>query len=181
MADGRLNKCKDCARQDTRTNRSNRKYYYRLYDAKRYRENPKRKQMRDTYLMSARGRQKYEACQQKYKLNNPEKIYAHSCVGHALRDGRMSKPAVCEDCGIEEKDSRGLHAHHEDYGKPLDVVWLCTTCHGLRHSKYKGVTTGMSLHDLADIRQLLDLGTEEAISDIWTRYQLTHEEALGLF
>ena len=28
---------------------------------------------------------------------------------------------------------RALHGHHEDYSQPLEVVWLCAPCHGLRH------------------------------------------------
>ena len=32
-------------------------------------------------------------------------------------------------------------------------------------------------HDLADQRQLLDVGTEAALADLWTRYGLTPAQA----
>jgi hypothetical protein len=28
-----------------------------------------------------------------------------------------------------------LHAHHDDYSRPLDVVWLCPSCHRQHHVK----------------------------------------------
>ncbi|MEE4210805.1 MAG: hypothetical protein V2I43_16260 [Parvularcula sp.] len=34
--------------------------------------------------------------------------------------------------------------------------------------------------ELRDVRQLLDLGTEEAVADLWSRYQLSHCEAWAL-
>lgn len=33
-------------------------------------------------------------------------------------------PRPCEHCG-----SRADHKHHEDYDRPLDIVWLCRRCH----------------------------------------------------
>ena len=37
-------------------------------------------------------------------------------------------PEPCADCG-----NPGEHRHHDDYGKPEDVVWLCAPCHRRRH------------------------------------------------
>jgi ribosomal protein S27AE len=28
-------------------------------------------------------------------------------------------------------------AHHEDYDKPLEVMWLCQPCHKQRHKELK--------------------------------------------
>ena len=35
----------------------------------------------------------------------------------------------CAVCGDTETE-----AHHEDYSKPLDVIWLCSSCHKQVHS-----------------------------------------------
>lgn len=54
----------------------------------------------------------------------------YSQVQNEKRRGRIVYDA-CEDCG---KDEGRLHAHHDDYERPLDVVILCPSCHGLRHT-----------------------------------------------
>ena len=52
----------------------------------------------------------------------------------AVRTGLIEKKNACEKCGASAKVAR-LHAHHADYTRPLDVVWLCTLCHGETHQK----------------------------------------------
>ena len=53
----------------------------------------------------------------------------------ALRKGVMSKSRECSHCGVAEgsKAPTGktvrIHGHHADYDKPLDVKWLCASCH----------------------------------------------------
>lgn len=53
-----------------------------------------------------------------------------SLVTAAINRGELTRPVVCELC----KQCNGrIEAHHSDYGKPLDVVWLCIPCHKKAH------------------------------------------------
>lgn len=47
-------------------------------------------------------------------------------VHRALKEGRLVKPSACSACGAEAKYIDG---HHHDYDKPLEVIWLCRSCH----------------------------------------------------
>lgn len=51
---------------------------------------------------------------------------ARARAGHALKRGDIHW-APCR-CGSNESEM-----HHEDYGKPLEVQWLCRPCHVLEH------------------------------------------------
>lgn len=52
---------------------------------------------------------------------------ARSYAGTYLRRGKIQR-GPCADCGAP-----GEEMHHDDYARPLDITWLCTTCHGHRH------------------------------------------------
>ena len=54
---------------------------------------------------------------------------AHAAVGKAVADGKLKKQP-CVVCG-----SKKTIAHHEDYDKPLEVVWYCDSHHRQRHSE----------------------------------------------
>jgi len=60
-------------------------------------------------------------------VNNKTKAKARSLVHSAIKAGTLA-PQPCEVCGSME-----VHAHHEDYSKPLDVRWLCNVHHGKEH------------------------------------------------
>lgn len=49
----------------------------------------------------------------------------------AMRSGRVVAAKICEECG----SARNIEGHHEDYTKPLEIKWLCSTCHGVRHQE----------------------------------------------
>ena len=60
---------------------------------------------------------------------NPNKINARRVVEAAIKAGVLVKPEACSSCG--KKDCR-IEAHHEDHTKPLEVTWLCVSCHRKR-------------------------------------------------
>jgi hypothetical protein len=86
-------------------------------DRKRYHE-PKRKEMS---AVSAK----------RWRENHPEAYKAQTAVNNAVRDGRLAKN-ICALCA----SSKNIHAHHKDYSKPLDVVWLCAQCHHRVHATF---------------------------------------------
>ncbi len=63
---------------------------------------------------------------------NPVKLYANNAVYRALKSGKLIKPDFCSKCG--ESWSK-IQAHHEDYHKRLEIIWLCISCHKRHHNK----------------------------------------------
>ena len=53
---------------------------------------------------------------------------AHHAVQQEVRMGRMRRQP-CEVCGCNKQ----IHAHHDDYTKPLEVRWLCVAHHRQHH------------------------------------------------
>lgn len=65
----------------------------------------------------------------RWTRENPEKRAAHKAVEYALKRGELTRQS-CERCGAAK-----THAHHDDYSKPLAVMWLCPPCHATRHDE----------------------------------------------
>ena len=59
-----------------------------------------------------------------WRFKNPERVKAQRLVFSAIRNKTLIKKC-CEKCGSEKSES-----HHEDYSKPLEVIWLCKKHHG---------------------------------------------------
>ena len=62
----------------------------------------------------------------KWRCDNPEAYKAETMVGNYIRDGKLEKGAKCSVRGCKRTD---LHAHHEDYSRPLVLIWLCSLHH----------------------------------------------------
>ncbi|AIW03513.1 endonuclease [Bacillus phage Moonbeam] len=151
----RLTKCRECNKITTRKHKQ--KYYENnkelckqrtkehqandpnlkekrriAHQAKREERNAKMK----AYAQTEAGKAVRQRAQEKYR-SRPDynlKQNARKKVLRAVKSGKLVKPSCCEDC----KQELFLEAHHIDYNKPLDVQWLCKTCHEKTHHLNEG-------------------------------------------
>jgi len=117
MADGHLNKCKECTRNDAAKHRDGNLEKVRAYDRERGKLSHRIKAA--TAITKA------------WRSEDGRRQTAHSAVARAIRSGNLCREP-CVRCG----DQKSV-AHHEDYDKPLDVMWLCQPCHKQRHKELK--------------------------------------------
>jgi len=106
-------RCKDCIKESTHANRLLRIDHYRQYDRMRA-SMPHRKELAKEVMTE-------------WKSKHPNRRAANIKVGNAVRDGKLKKQP-CWVCGS------GAVAHHPDYDRPLDVVWLCQSHHKQAHA-----------------------------------------------
>lgn len=66
----------------------------------------------------------------KTRQYDPAKRRARTALRIAMLGGKIVQPAACSGCNEAGKK---LEAHHTDYAKPLDVKWLCRSCHTQLH------------------------------------------------
>lgn len=98
---------------------------------------------RKDYMSTERGREVHRAASRKYYISNnqavresqkkwieenPKKRRVHGIVAYAIRIGHLHR-MPCIVCGNEKS-----HAHHCDYDKPLEVMWLCSLHHAEWHA-----------------------------------------------
>lgn len=51
---------------------------------------------------------------------------AQRLIRYHIDAGHIVRPDTCEECGCTD---RKIEAAHKDYDRPLDVRWLCRSCH----------------------------------------------------
>jgi hypothetical protein len=135
---GFAHECKECTKKRVRENRLKRIDYYREYDRGR---NPliHRRQQRDAYSISHVSQRR--ETNRRWSRKNKPKRDAEFAVAKALKSGLLQK-LPCSICGNEKSES-----HHENYEKPLDVVWLCRQHHRARHVEIQNQQRKQNQHE----------------------------------
>lgn len=115
MADGHVNKCKECNKNDVTEHRNKNLEKIREYDRARGKESKRIKAT--TEITRA------------WRAEDSRRLVAHSQVAKAIRNGTLVRQP-CVRCA----EAKSI-AHHEDYDHPLVVMWLCQACHKQRHKE----------------------------------------------
>lgn len=103
---------------------------------------------------------------------NRLKKEAHQKVSYAIKTGELVRQP-CERCS----STQNVVAHHEDYNKPLDVVWLCEIHHKERHSELDRMKKDNPKPDMVNSPPHYTGGGIETIAYI--RAKLNPEEYVG--
>ncbi len=85
------------------------------------------------YLQTEKGRSKAKERSKKWDNNNIVKRRVHDKTMYAVKTNKLIRPNICSKCF----KICIPHAHHEDYNKPYDVIWLCSYCHFKLHHHHK--------------------------------------------
>ena len=134
-ADSKYPYCRPCVKIKNKKYRTNNKEKLKLYEDGRY----LKRAVDPEYLRKSKlqqrkwvenNRDKHTARKLRWRDANRLKTKAHTAVKDALRRGKLIR-LPCIQC----QSTINLEAHHEDYTKPLDIIWMCRPCHVKFHTK----------------------------------------------
>jgi len=133
LSSSRRKYCSDACKKEARKerNRKNRRFLWKTQkdklrgQNKRYYEANKEKILthNKAYTKTPAGKRAVKRNLNKQRQKDPEKYFARKEVQKALMRGDLVKKP-CRICGAKK-----VEAHHKDYSKPLDVIWLCRKHH----------------------------------------------------
>jgi len=158
MADGHVNKCKECNKNDVRENRKLKLEHYRHYD--RNRPNLEERTSKENERVKKKTKEDLEFKEKillqknTWAEQNMVKRKAHRNVNSAVKCGLIDKPAICSCCNKSEIKIYGHHWSYEDE-HVLDVVWLCAKCHGLEHRRINDIERNGSFDDSKSSSEVL--------------------------
>ena len=98
----------------------------------RFNNREKIKISHEKFRKSKNGIKYYKKYRIRYRKENCEKVRANRILQYNVLKGKIIRPKVCSICGT---DKGGIEGHHEDYSKPLDVIWSCNPCHKVLDKK----------------------------------------------
>ena len=132
MGDGHLNKCKSCTKKDVHNYREDNLEKIREYDRNRPNHEERLKRNKE-YAKTEKGKEVSAKGLKNYRRKHVDRHRAKALFWYALRDGKVIRPDRCQHCNVECVPQ----GHHNDYSKPLDVVWVCVPCHTEFHTRVK--------------------------------------------
>lgn len=119
---GRLTaRCKKCDNEASRAYRAKTP----LTDDQRAEIRARQQKLRDEWRKDPEWRARRRRNHKKVRERYPDRMYANNALAGAVRRGQVVRPSSCSQCD----NTRDIQAHHEDYSKPLEVIWLCRDCH----------------------------------------------------
>lgn len=121
--DGLCSYCKKCQIANVT------KSFKKFYNTDKYKERIKKYGNKYDKIFKLKHKEEIKEKRKIYKINNPEKIKARQKVLNSVYKKKIFRQPCCV-CGNPK-----VEGHHEDYGKPLEIIWVCKKHHIEIHQK----------------------------------------------
>jgi len=128
-------KCKECIKSNVNKHREDNIEKVRSYDRNRPNHSERIQKNKERLDNDPIAKKKNNEQRNEWSKQNRHKRNANQKLSRSVLKGIVIRKFVCEKCPSDIK----VEAHHEDYLKPLDVVWLCSKCHHLRHKELREI------------------------------------------
>lgn len=125
----RASRCKACLREGAREYRRREPEAYNRR-AREWKMRNKEKVKKVNSEWRKKSRDKVRDYFIRTKDRDKLKTKARVMVKEAVKTGDLINPSYCVGC----LSYCVTECHHEDYSKPLNVLWLCRPCHAFVHS-----------------------------------------------
>lgn len=120
---GYRSKCKECWSKNVKIWKAKNPLKCRAWAARYQKEHPDR--VRGWGAKAAK----------KWKALNKDKRKAQHKISNGVRDGKIKRQRCVVCIKLYDKKTPG-HAHHCDYNKPLEAMWLCPKHHAAWHNVF---------------------------------------------
>jgi len=137
---------------------------------KRYSHKPENKEKRRIWTRNYRKTERGRLLQKLSNERRAVQIKANMLINDKIKSGTI-KRGNCIMCGLPN-----AQAHHPDYSKPLDIVWLCVKHHTDVHKNNLD-------YDLEEVKDEWDAEVSQEQKEYeWSReaqnYESDHEQGL---
>jgi len=85
------------------------------------------------YRQTKKGKMSKRKYDEEYNSKYKERIKARHKFKYAICKKKLIRPNICDIC----KKTCKPYGHHEDYSKPLEVIWMCPKCHFYYHNSHR--------------------------------------------
>ncbi|GAG23980.1 unnamed protein product [marine sediment metagenome] len=119
-------RCKKCVNACTKECAAKNPGLTKLRSDNYYKNNKEKINKRASkYRRSPEGRAVMSKINKKRAEEFPKQHKANALIGLEIKRGKVTRPENCTACLKKCKPQ----AHHHDYDKPLDVIFMCAECH----------------------------------------------------
>jgi hypothetical protein len=141
--------CKDCRKLVNKENYAKHKHKYII--PRKAQSLERKEYLRDYYAKNTekvrqrcteynnKNRERVSQWTKQWRIDNAVEWEAIKELNRAIRHKKVFRPETCECCDLHlpqgEYRKARIEAHHQDYAKPLLVLWLCRSCHRRYHEK----------------------------------------------